>query len=90
VERTDGSSYLEITVEEYDRSGWGPGGHDLDWYCSGNSEAHVATDPVYVGNRAELIALIGEPAYEVLAGLCAEHLARRSLLTLHPATRAAG
>jgi hypothetical protein len=26
----------------------------------------------------------------VLAGLCAEHLARRSVLTLHPATRAAG
>jgi hypothetical protein len=90
VERTDGSSYLEVSIEEYDRRGWGPGGHDMDWYCSGNTEAHVAAEPVYVGNRAELVALIGEPAYQVLAGLCAEHLARRSVLTLHPATRAAG
>ena len=23
------------TITEYDRRGWGPGGHDLDWYCSG-------------------------------------------------------
>ena len=25
----------------------GAGGHDLDWYCSGNTEAHVGAEPVY-------------------------------------------
>ena len=42
VERQDGTTYTEVSIGEYDRRGWGPGGHDLDWYCSGNTEAHVA------------------------------------------------
>jgi hypothetical protein len=61
----------------------------MDWYCSGNSEAHVAPDPVYIGNRPELVELMGQPAYDELAALCTEHLARRNQLTLHPATRLA-
>ncbi len=89
VDRGDGTSYLEITVEEYARAGWGPGGHDLDWYCSANTEAHVAPDPLYVTSAAELVELIGQPAYDVLVGLCEEQLARRDALTLHPATGAA-
>ncbi len=88
VDRGDGTSYLEITIEEYTRSGWGPGGHDLDWYCSANTDAHVAPDPLYVTNAAELVELIGEAAYDVLVPLCEEHLSRRDLLTLHPATAA--
>ena len=47
VKRPDDSSYLEVSIAEYDRRGWGPGGHDLDWYCSGNPEAHVGREPVY-------------------------------------------
>lgn len=31
VERSDGTSYAEVTITEYDRRAWGPGGHDLDW-----------------------------------------------------------
>src|SRR5690606_1272763 len=53
VERMDGSSYTEVSITEYDRRGWGAGGHDLDWYCSGNTEAHVAMEPLYVTNEAE-------------------------------------
>ena len=34
------------TIAEYDRRGWGPGGHDLDWFCSGSPEAHVGREPV--------------------------------------------
>ena len=50
VERTDGTTYTEVSIGEYDRRGWGPGGHDLDWYCSGNTEAHVGAEPVYLSN----------------------------------------
>ena len=89
VDRGDGTSYLEITIEEYTRSAWGAGGHDLDWYCSSNTEAHVAAQPLYLGNAAELTELIGADAYAVLVTLCDEHRSRRDLLTLHPATRAA-
>jgi len=89
VERQDGSTYTEVSIGEYDRGGWGPGGHDLDWYCSGNTEAHTAPDPVYVTHEPELVALMGRPAYDVLVGHCEEFLARRSVLTLHPASRKA-
>ena len=87
VERPDGTTYLEVGIEEYDRRGWGPGGHDLDWYCSGNTEAHVGVEPVYQSNAVELVALMGQPAYDVLAAACEAHLRSRSALALHPASR---
>lgn len=99
VERPDGTSYLEVTVGEYDRRGWGQGGHDLHWWCTGAPEAHTAPEPVYLSLRAELVELVGQEAYAVLARLCEEHLAavdalrgsgRRHLpLLVHPATEAA-
>jgi hypothetical protein len=91
VERPDGTSYLETTLSEYDRRGWGPGGHDLDWYCSGNPAAHVGREPVYLSLRAELVELVGAKAYDVLAAHCEQVLAARKLLPLsvHPATAAA-
>ena len=59
VERPDGTEYLEIIVGEYERAGWGPGGHDLDWYCTANTDAHIGTRPVYLSNRDELVELMG-------------------------------
>jgi hypothetical protein len=85
VEQPDGTSYTEVSIGEYDRRGWGPGGHDLDWYCSGNTEAHIGSQPVYVSNAAELVELMGQPAYDELAGRCEAHLRSRSALALHPA-----
>jgi hypothetical protein len=85
VERQDGTSYTEVSIGEYDRRGWGPGGHDLDWYCSGNTEAHVAVEPVYVTNAAELTELMGKAAYAELVRHCEAHIRSRSALALHPA-----
>ncbi|MGZ4437526.1 MAG: hypothetical protein ACXVWU_11535 [Nocardioides sp.] len=85
VELPDGSSYTEVSIAEYDRRGWGPGGHDLDWYCSGNTEAHVGVEPVYVSNGPELVELMGQPAYDELVTHCEAHLRSRSALALHPA-----
>ena len=100
VERPDGTSYLETSIAEYDRRGWGPGGHDLDWYCSSNPEAHVGKEPVFVSNEGELRELMGDAGYDELATRCRAHLALvkaarrsgdRTLLPLivHPATLAA-
>jgi hypothetical protein len=85
VTRQDGSTYTEVSIGEYDRRGWGPGGHDLDWYCSGNTEAHVAPEPVFVTHEAELVALMGRPAYVELVRHCEAHVRSRSALALHPA-----
>jgi hypothetical protein len=84
VTRSDDTSYTEVTITEYDRRGWGAGGHDLDWYCSGNTEAHGASDPVYVSYRAELVELMGPQAYTVLVGHCADFVKSRPAL-VHPA-----
>ena len=75
VTRPDGSEVLVISIGEYDRRGWGPGGHDLDWYCSGSTDAHVAAEPVYVTERGTLVELMGQRAYDVLAGLCEARVA---------------
>ena len=61
-----------VSIGEFDRRGWGAGGHHLDWYCSGSPLAHVAAASVLHTSRAELVALIGQEAYEELVRLC-EH-----------------
>jgi hypothetical protein len=86
VERPDGTSYTEVGIGEYDRRGWGSGGHDLDWYCTGNTEAHIGVEPVFESSRVELITLMGEPAYDVLADLCRKHLDAKEPLLPHPAS----
>jgi hypothetical protein len=85
VTRTDDTTYLEVSIGEYGRDGWGPGGADLDWYCSSNTEAHVGSEPVYRTNAVELTALMGDRAYEVLVGLCEEFESRRGRRLAHPA-----
>lgn len=85
VDPGDGETYTEVSIGEYTRAGWGPGGADLDWYCSSNTEAHVGTEPVYLSNADELTALMGEEAYAVLADHCAD-FERGGPRTPHPAS----
>ena len=85
VELTDGTQYTEVSIGEYDRRGWGPGGHDFDWYCSSNTDAHNAPQPLYVTSGPELVELMGRAAYDELARHCEDHLSARSTLALHPA-----
>jgi hypothetical protein len=85
VERPDGTNYLEVSVGEYDRRGWGPGGLDLDWYCTGNPLAHDAAEPLYVTAEVELRALLSDAAYDVLVELCERHLGSASKPAPHPA-----
>lgn len=89
VTRADDTQVLVSTVTEFDRRGWGEGGHDLHWWCTSSPEAHVGTEPLYVSYGPELTALIGQAAYTELARLCALRLAQ-GLVAVHPATAAAG
>ncbi len=91
LEYEDGKERLVVVISEYDRRGWGEGGHDFDWYCSGNTEAHNGVNPVYIYAKDELTALIGEKAYEELVRICDERMALMKAapgnlsLMLHPA-----
>nr|WP_229924968.1 hypothetical protein [Streptomyces sulfonofaciens] len=90
VDRPDDTRVLRVSIGEYDRRGWGPGGHDLHWWCTSARSAHGAGDPVYVSYRAELTELMGEQGYGRLVELCEQRLARGlPLLAAHPADPAA-
>lgn len=85
VDRPDGVQILRTEIREYDRRGWGAGGLDLNWYCSGSPDAHVGARPVWQSYAPELTELLGEPAYAELA----RHCKRREglgLVAVHPAT----
>ncbi len=85
VDPGDGETYTEVQIAEYTRAGWGAGGADLDWYCSSNTEAHVGMEPVYVANRAELVALMGADGYAELVRHC-EAFEEAGVPTPHPAS----
>ncbi len=83
VTRPDGSELLVTVLGEYDRRGWGPGGHDLDWWCTGSTEAHGAAQPLYLTYAAELLELLGPGLAAALDEACRARVPR----TLgHPAS----
>jgi hypothetical protein len=84
VDRADGSRVLVSSITEFDRRGWGEGGHDLHWWCTSSPDAHTGGEPLYVSYGPELTALIGEQAYAELARLAARRLSL-GLIAEHPA-----
>ena len=86
IDRPDDTRVLQVSIGEYDRRGWGPGGHDLHWWCTSATSAHGAGEPVYVSYRPELTELMGKAGYDRLVELCEERLASQlPLLAPHPA-----
>ena len=95
------SSITVVVIGEYERSSWGEGGADFDWYCTSNSEAHTGKIPVYQSNKTELIAMMGEAGYKELTKLAdarmdaivatrkAQKRRELPLFVIHPATKAA-
>lgn len=99
-ERSDGEEILRTVIGEYDRRGWGNGGEDFDWYCSGDSGCHTASEPMWITQESELRALMGDASYELFAEHCrgrrdareavaAAGLAPEQLHSPHPATEQA-
>jgi hypothetical protein len=85
VERPDGTRVLVTTIGEFDRRGWGAGGHDLHWWCTGSPAAHVAHEPLIATYAPELTALLGEAAYAELRRLTELRL-DQGLVAPHPAS----
>ena len=85
VDRPDGTRVLVSTIGEFDRRGWGSGGHDLHWWCTGSPAAHVAPEPLVDTYGPELVALLGEAAYAELRRLTELRL-DQGLVAPHPAS----
>ncbi|MFG2794561.1 hypothetical protein [Streptomyces sp. NPDC048419] len=80
-----GEQVLVVTVTEYDRTGWGPGGQFMNWWCSGNTEAHTEGPALYESYAGELRQLIGPANYDVLKGICDERMRDPQPPHPHPA-----
>ncbi|HEV7869873.1 MAG TPA: hypothetical protein VGO95_01300 [Modestobacter sp.] len=85
ADRPDETRVLVSTIGEFDRRGWGPGGHDLHWWCTGSPAAHVAVEPLVVTYGPELTALLGPAAYAELRRLTEARL-DAGLVAPHPAS----
>lgn len=86
-EQVAGDELLIMTIGEYDRSAWGPGGASMNWWCSSNTEAHTAARPLYLTCAAELTALIGSANYQELAAACDLRCQAADPPHPHPASR---
>jgi hypothetical protein len=85
VDRPDETKVLVVTIGEYDRRGWGPGGHELTWWCTSSPEAHGGGQPVYESYGPELTELMGLPAYEELVRHCVARSTATHPVAPHPA-----
>ena len=94
--REVGDNKIEVVViGEYTRDAWGEGGAEMDWYCTSNTEAHNSPTPVYISQKAELVAMMNLKAYELLKIKCdlvmqsrkTRKLRTLPLFVLHPASR---
>jgi hypothetical protein len=85
VDRPDGTRVLVTSVGVFDGRGWGPGGPDLPWWCTGAPAAHVSPEALVETYRPELIALLGEPAYAELRRLTELRL-DQGMVSPHPAS----
>jgi hypothetical protein len=85
VDRPDDTRVLVSTIGEFDRRGWGPGGHDLHWWCTGAPIAHVSPQPLVETYGPELTALLGPAAYAELRRLTEARL-DAGLVAPHPAS----
>lgn len=76
---------LIMTIGEYSRAAWGPGGVNMNWWCTGNTEAHTAAQPLYQTCAPELTALIGPDNYQQLARACDQRCRSSHQPHPHPA-----
>jgi hypothetical protein len=77
--------HVTSTLREWKRRDWGEGGLEFHWWCTDGPEAFVSRRPVYVTMRDEIVEIVGQPVYDLLAEQLAQR-ARRSPLP-HPAVR---
>jgi hypothetical protein len=84
-EHTDDEGHVSSTLREWKRRDWGAGGAEFHWWCTESSDAFIDDRPVWETNRDEIIEMVGETAYALLA----EHLRTRGTehLLPHPALK---
>lgn len=81
---TDESGHVTSRLREWKRRDWGEGGDDFGWWCTEEPDAFVGTSALYLSARDDIVELIGETIYAMMA----EQLERPGWVPLpHPAVR---
>jgi hypothetical protein len=82
----DGEGHVTSTVRQWDRKDWGPGGYEFNWWCTQGPEAFVGHRPVYEEMKDELIELVGQAVYDMLARYLDDRR-QQGVLLPHPEVR---
>src|SRR5207302_8356551 len=98
-EKENGDGTVTVTLSEFARSGWGPGGDEFAWWCTEAAEAFTGAEPVYQSLEPELRAMVGAALYESIAAYLDRRMAAAAgggrngaggaVLVPHPAVRKA-
>lgn len=78
--------HVTSTLTEWRRRHWGEGGAEFHWWCTEAPEAFGSQRPVYETMRPEIVAITGEPVYELIRGYLDARRGRPVRLP-HPALR---
>ena len=82
IDSTDEVGHVTSTLREWKRRDWSEGGFEFHWWCTDSPDAFVGETTVLSSMRDEIIAMIGQRAYDLLL----DALAERSVSPLpHPA-----
>jgi hypothetical protein len=89
VDETEDNGHITSTLREWKRRDWGAGGFEFHWWCTESPDAFVGSRPVYQELRDEIVAMVGESAYDAVVA----HLRKRTrkvgteVYLPHPAAR---
>ncbi len=83
-DEVDALGHIRTTIRQWDRADWSKGGETFHWWCTESPEAFCGSERVVDSLREELIALVGQAAYDTLLAYLNS---RRSTPVPHPAVR---
>jgi hypothetical protein len=75
IDMTDDLGHVTSTIREWKRRDWSEGGFEFAWWCTDSHEAFVGETTVLSSMRDELIAMVGEPIYDLLLTALADRVA---------------
>jgi len=81
----DDNEHETNILREWKRRDWGEGGDDFHWWCTEDPRAFVGDVPVYVSSRDEIVALVGQGAYDRIVAIIEER--GTSVFLPHPSLR---
>ena len=66
---------MTTTLREWKRRDWGEGGSEFAWWCTDAPDAFIGGETVLSSMNVEIVAMIGQAAYDLLLTAAAERAA---------------